>query len=337
MKKTLFLILFVSLTAFSLFGFERAFFFGATMEGYPITSRKLKTLHKEIGITPDIIVFFLMWPSLGKATESFNLTYSLETIEKAHAISCITWEPMFLQNSKEEIILKDDIVNGLYNEYLDEFIFQIKSFNKPVIIRFAHEMNLSRYHWGVLKDNYDELSPKVYVEMFRYIFDYFKKNKVKNALFAFCPNVDSVPKSSWNEIKNYYPGNNYVDILGMDGYNWGTCASEKNLGWVSKWRSFNDTFKNTYDELRSLSIFKPIIIFETASSNKGGDKSQWLKEALQDAKKLDISALCWFQVNKECNWKITKNQRNILKKLFNNRQYSVKDWTEEIKDEKSGF
>nr|NGX41636.1 hypothetical protein [Candidatus Anoxychlamydiales bacterium] len=49
------------------------------------------------------------------------------------------------------------------------------------------------------------------------------------------------------------------------------------------------------------------------------------------AKKLDISALCWFQVDKECNWKITKDQKNILKKQIFNEKYSIKEWIEEIK------
>ena len=331
MKKKFLAILFVFFTIFISFTVEKSFFFGVTIEGYPITNRKLKTLQKEIGIKPDMIVFFLMWPSKEKIKESFNLTYSLNTINKSNAISCITWEPMYLQNSKEVAILSDDILKGLYDEYLDEFIFQIKSFNKPLIIRFAHEMNLSRYHWGVVKDNYNEKSPEIYKQMFRYIVDYFKKNQVKNAFFAFCPNVDSVPNTSWNKIKNYYPGDKYVDILGLDGYNWGTCASEKNLGWVSSWRSFNKTFKTPYKELRELSLFKPIVIFETASAQKGGDKTQWLYDAIKDAKKLDISALCWFQVDKECNWKITKDQKNILKKQAFNRKYSIKEWIEEIK------
>ncbi len=333
MKKYIFLVILSLFVIVSISAQDNPLYFGATLEGYPINKRKLTNVSNEFGIKPDLIVFFLMWPKKEDIAKGFNLTFSLRSIDTFGSVACISWEPMFLQNSYEQVVLKDDIVNGLYDKYLDEFIFQIKSFNKSVIIRFAHEMNLSRYHWGVLEDNYNENSPDIYIEMFRYIFDYFKKKKVKNALFAFCPNVDSVPKTSWNKIKNYYPGDKYVDILGMDGYNWGTCASEKNLGWVSSWRSFNETFKNTLRELRKLSLFKPIIIFETASAKKGGDRTLWLQEALKDARKLDISAICWFQVNKECNWKITKNQKNVLKKYFSNRKYkkySIKDWIEEL-------
>ena len=329
MKKNIFLIVFIFFYMFSAFAQDDTFFFGAAIDGFPISTSKLRNIQKEMGIKPDIIVFFLMWPNKEKNINSFNLTHSLDAIDQFGAISCISWEPMYLQNSKEVTILKEDIANGKYDEYLDEFIFQVKAFKNPVIIRFAHEMNLSRYHWGVVKDNYNDKAPDIYIKMFRYIVDYFKKNKVKNALFAFCPNVDSVPNASWNKIKNYYPGDKYVDILGLDGYNWGACASEKNLGWVSSWRSFNETFQNPTNELRDLSMLKPIIVFETATAKKGGNKTTWLENAIKEAKKLDITALCWFQVNKECEWKITSKQKNVLKKQFHTRPYSIKRWIEE--------
>ncbi|NGX28731.1 MAG: Endoglucanase H [Candidatus Anoxychlamydiales bacterium] len=331
MKKNIFLTIFIFFFNFLVFAQDDTLFFGTAIDGFPISTSKLKKIQKEIGIKPDIIVFFLMWPNKEKINNSFNLTYSLDAIDQFGAISCITWEPMFLNNSQEQTILKADIVNGKYDEYLDEFIFQIKAFKKPIIIRFAHEMNLSRYHWGVEKDEYNESSPDIYIQMFRYIVDYFKKNKVKNALFAFCPNVDSVPNTSWNKFKNYYPGDKYVDILGLDGYNWGTCASEKNLGWNSSWRSFKKTFQNPVDELRDLSMLKPIIVFETSSAEKGGNKTYWLEKAIKEAKSLDITALCWFQVNKECKWKITEKQKNILRKQFFNRKYSIKKWIEGMK------
>ena len=142
--------------------------------------------------------------------------------------------------------------------------------------------------------------------------------------------MDSVPHEPWNKIKSYYPGDHYVDILGMDGYNWGHCATKENMGWTSSWRSFDEVFKNTYNQLQDLSFFKPIIIFKTASSSRGGDKNVWLENALESAKKLDILCITWFQNDKECDWVIKKEQKNILKNYFLNNNDLLKDWIKDI-------
>ena len=44
---------------------------------------------------------------------------------------------------------------------------------------------------------------------------------------------------------------------------------------------------------------------------------------------MDISCINWFQVDKECDWKITEEQKNILKNYFLNKNYSIKDWMED--------
>jgi hypothetical protein len=41
-----------------------------------------------------------------------------------------------------------------------------------------------------------------------------------------------VPEEAWNDWGNLYPGDAYVDWMGVDGYNWGTSQ----VG--SKWRAF---------------------------------------------------------------------------------------------------
>ena len=59
----------------------------------------------------------------------------------------------------------------------------------------------------------------------------------------------------------------------MDGYNWG--ASQ---GW-SKWQTFDEVFRATYDQLRAIDPHKPIMIGETTSTDLGGDQAAWLQDA----------------------------------------------------------
>ena len=220
-------------------------------------------------------------------------------------------------------------MNGLYDKYLDIFVEGLNRISFPIIIRFAHEMNLSRYHWG--KDGFDRDSPDIYVQMFRYIVNYFNEKGSKNVLWAFCPNADSVPNFSWNKIESYYPGDEYIDILGLDGYNFGLCAKEKNMGWTSSWRSFEDIMKSSYTQLKKISK-KPILVFETGCADRGGNKANWIEDALTTSEKWGLKAFSYFQVDKECKWKIkTVNEQNVLNRFFIKQKVSATDWVKEVK------
>ncbi|RZB30411.1 MAG: hypothetical protein SRB1_02691 [Desulfobacteraceae bacterium Eth-SRB1] len=66
------------------------------------------------------------------------------------------------------------------------------------MIRFAHEMNIERYHWGMGKTDYGPQSPTVYKKIFHYVVTIFRNMDVKNVLWVFCPNAESVPNTSYD-------------------------------------------------------------------------------------------------------------------------------------------
>ena len=104
----------------------------------------------------------------------------------------------------------------------------------------------------------------------------------------FIPNANSVPQEPWNSATLYYPGDQYVDILGMDGYDWAVSETPS--------FPFTNVFSSLYMELKMIAPDKPIFIFETAASK---NKQNWVDEGLIAAKKWDIKAIIWFQVNKK--------------------------------------
>lgn len=285
-------------------------FWGAALHGYPITAGKLAKVEQEMGFPPQIVLFYLQWPPPGGAGEFPQ--ESLEAIWKHGAVPCLSWEPMYSQNNGEVTVLFQQITEGRYDAYLSMFARKAAAWGKPFIIRFAHEMNLERYHWGTVKGRYGPGSPEIYQQMFRYVVNLFRKAGAHKVLWAFCVNAESLPNpahnpsASWNRARNYYPGDDYVDILGMDGYNWGTTQTPKKNGWQSSWRSFQDIFAPMYQELRGLSPHKPLLVFETASAREGGDKALWLKEAISVLRSWQVQGLVWFQVNKEVDWRLNR-------------------------------
>ncbi len=288
---------------------SRALFWGFAMEGFPITKELLDEQKKKTMINPGLILFYLQWPS--PSSKPASVKESLNSIWEIGALPCLSWEPMYYQEKSELIIPCEDILSGRYDHYLTFAAEEIKAWGKPLVIRFAHEMNISRYHWGVEKANYDKGYPSKYKKMFQYVVDFFRLKQVNNVLWAFCPNSDSIPGESWNSASNYYPGDRYVDILGMDGYNWdvtANIAAEKHLDWIKPWQSFEQIFHPLFLELIKLAPTKPVIVFETASVDRsGGQKSLWIRDALATAKKWGLTGIIWFEMKKEEDWNIEQN------------------------------
>ena len=108
-----------------------------------------------------------------------------------------------------------------------------------------------------------------------------------------------------NSIQKYFPGDEAVDWIGIDGYNWGTS------GGTFLWQDFEEIFGDAYDSIVSMSS-RPIMIAETASSEEGGDKSAWIKSAAK-ALKIRFPAvkkLIWFDLKKECDWRISSSVKS---------------------------
>jgi mannan endo-1,4-beta-mannosidase len=81
----------------------------------------------------------------------------------------------------------------------------------PIIFRPFHEFDGSWFWWGA---NY--CSPDEYKAVFQFTVDYLKNTKnVHNLLYSFSPDNTYSTSSSY---LSRYPGDGYVDVLGMDNY-----------------------------------------------------------------------------------------------------------------------
>ena len=283
-------------------------FWGFALDGYPITAGRLTALDEQTGLPAQVVVFFLQWPAPGE-TGPFPAE-SVEAIWSRGAFPCLTWEPMYYREGREIMVPAEAITGGQYDAYLHAFADSVRRWGRPLLIRFAHEMNLERYHWGTGQEGYGPGSPDLYRRMFRYVADLFRRDGAGNVRWVFCPNAESVPYHSydpaaaWNSPEAYYPGDDAVDVLGMDGYNWGNTKTKSKDGWESRWQSFREIFAPLYGRLKRIAPGKPVLVFETASVAGGGDRTVWLREAMEAATAWDLRGICWFQAEKEVDWRL---------------------------------
>ena len=225
------------------------------------------------------------------------------------ALPHLTWEPWNGQPTDLTYSLQS-IIAGHHDSYIRRWAQQIRDWGKPLFLRWAHEMNGNWYPWaGVINGgaNLTEFGypakadgPERYLAAYRHIHDLFAEAGASNVRWVWSPMAGNVPDETWNVFENYYPGDAYVDWLGVDECNWGTSQS-----W-STWKSLRELLESAYYTLRNLNPYKPIMVAEFASSEVGGDKAQWIGDSFAQLRDEypQIKAVEWFDLNKETSWAI---------------------------------
>ena len=194
------------------------------------------------------------------------------------------------------------IANGSMDAYLIKYANNAKNFGKPVWLRPFHEMNGNWYPWaGTAAGN----TPADFIAAWRHVRTIFNNAGATNVKFVWSPNADSVPNTTANAIGKYWPGESYVDYIGIDGYNFGTTAST--------WRSFSSVMGPAYQTCAALSATKPIFIAETGCGTTGGDKAAWITNMFKVIPTTypRIIGVTWFNANKERDWRIESSTASL--------------------------
>ena len=83
----------------------------------------------------------------------------------------------------------------------------------PIIFRPWHENNQRRFWWAVRGDGRD------FIKLWRFTVEYLRDTRgVHNLLYAYTPLARGSEKSSFTAPESGYPGDVYVDIIGIDNY-----------------------------------------------------------------------------------------------------------------------
>ncbi len=178
-----------------------------------------------------------------------------------------------------------DILDGKHDAFLRQYAKDLKSFGKPVLFRLNNEMNGD---WCVYSAYHYSRDPELYNEMWRYVHGIFKAEGADNILWVWNPHDVSFPNFNWNQAFNYFPGQEYVDIVGLTGYNTGTYHPGE------RWRSFDEIYPKLYASYTNTFNF-PLMITEFGSNSVGGDKAAWVRDMFAKLPKYDrIKIIIWF-------------------------------------------
>lgn len=144
-----------------------------------------------------------------------------------------------IEDSSIDSVLKNI---GSYESYINTTADYLGKLKIPVFLRFAGEMNI--------KDNCRDYN--AYIEAFRYI-SKVMKDKAPNVAMVWSPNDISAKDRTYDQ---YYPGDEYVDWIGISTYTYRYFQGKKD--WGNQQDSIDSVFM-TGDYANPLSKIKPVI------------------------------------------------------------------------------
>ncbi|MFA5801328.1 MAG: glycosyl hydrolase [Thermoleophilia bacterium] len=249
---------------------------------------------------------FLWYQAVG---EQFN-SAQLGPVAAGGRTIQLAWEPhdpMAADAVNQPAYRLKNITRGDFDNDIRRWARDLKSFGYPVIIRPMCEMNGDWTSWGgTVNGNV----PADYIPAWRHMHDVFVQEGVTNVKWVWSPNMDESAAGASDTFNTYYPGDDYVDYVGINGYNWGTSVVLPY--WSSSWQTFTRVFQYSYDELATRTA-KPIMITEMGSTELGGSKAAWTTDMFSTLKTRfpRVVSLTWFNINKETDWRIQSSTRNL--------------------------
>lgn len=175
------------------------------------------------------------------------------------------------------------IAAGGYDGYLRDYANAVRSYQRPVILSFGHEMNGNWYPWS-----YTHSSAAAFVATWRHIVTVFRQLHVQNVIWLWTVNIIDTSGGIPSPAR-WWPGNSYVTWVGIDGYYY-----------QPSW-TFASLFGPTIVAVRALTS-DPILITETGAI-----------PAYQPAKITDLFAgvhaygllgFIWFNEKTDQDWRL---------------------------------
>jgi beta-mannanase len=174
------------------------------------------------------------------------------------------WGEPYWESGFQEDYSLSKIINGNFDDFLTDWAEVVKNFGEPVFVTFGVEMNGNWFPWsgifqgagntGEFGDSLEADGPEKFKLAFRHIIDIFNEQNVQNAIWYFHVTNKSFPDETWNEIINYYPGDNYIDWIGVSVY--GAQYNDEN------WVTFDEEMQNIYAKLTITFPNKPLMLAE---------------------------------------------------------------------------
>lgn len=265
-----------------------------------VTLEKIDEFERLVGKHQAIVASSSYWGEQTFPSDNVRL------IARHGSIPLIYWSPW--DRPYQEGLPPDkydlrSITAGVHDAYIDRWADSAKAIGTPIIVSFANEMNGSWFPWsGLLYGSSEPVpgaakappyaGPETFKQAYRHVVDRVRARGASNVQFVLHLMNYSDPVDVWNVAKEYYPGPEYCDWLGLSVYGSQFPADKE-------WAPFPPLLDWPYTELSQLDPKKPIMLCEwgVAEIPRLGDKAQWYRDGfrtLQDPRYSRIKAVVYW-------------------------------------------
>jgi len=243
-------------------------YLGVYLKGFPTSYSGLTAFARATDSKPDVAMYYSGWyvpfPSGFAKTAASN-----------GAVPLVQMDP--------DGISVAAIAAGRFDAYLFSYAEAVRAYHHPVILSFGHEMNGDWYSWGD-----QHTPPTVFIAAWRHIVKLFRALGARNVTWLWTVNIVNDTKDGKIPRPNaWWPGNAYVNWVGIDGY------------YLKPSWQFAPLFGPTIAAVRGLTD-DPIIIAETGAVPTA-DQAGKITDLFGGIRSYGLLGFVWFDSTNSAN------------------------------------
>src|SRR5215475_487799 len=232
--------------------------------------RKVSAFRHATGAHVRLVEFYNRFPGTFQRGEALHVV-------RMHALPLIQLNPTRISMAK--------LAAGAYDSAIRSYARQVKAFRCHVVLSLGHEMNGWWYPWGL-----PGTTPHAFKTAWRHFFNIFAAEHVTNVIWSWDPSHEHghfrSGKVAW-PASRWYPGNRYVDWIGIDGY-------------FSPGHNFRNVLRFQLRNIRRLT-HKPIYLAETGVADSAQEARQ-IADLFAGIWKWHLIGLVWFDQDRRFSW-----------------------------------
>lgn len=202
-------------------------------------------------------------------------------------IRLMPWSKMSTKvNQADPIFSMQTFLDGKHTEALRDYFTAAKNFSGPLMMEFGPEVNGDWFPWngtwngGEKTEYYGDRTkpdgPERFKDVLKMIIQLSREVGANNITWVFHVDCSKSPEAKWNDIKHYYPGDEFIDWIGISVFGAQLPTHE--------WSLFQNNLEIFIPEVDALKTIRPWLIAEMAvieSANDPNKKAVWLRQALR--------------------------------------------------------